>query len=314
MQWLEVSIEPDPGMLDELCLALESEGVTGLVIEDGDDFLNFLENNKMYWDYVDEELLTREKAKNLVKFYLTDDDEGRASYESLKARIKRFAGKISYTVMCDEDWSDNWKKYYKPISVGKKLLIVPAWEDAPVSDRLVLRLNPGLIFGTGSHPTTAMCLEELETRAPYSTRMLDLGSGSGILSIAALILGARSVFGCDIDPKAPETAMSNAAYNGITAQSLSVAAGDILKDKKLRNRAGGKKYDLITANIVADVIISLAPDVSRWLEPGGKGTFICSGIIEGRQPEVEEALQKAGLTIVGHRSREDWHCYTASLK
>lgn len=313
MQWLEVSAEPISGKLDELCFALESEGITGLVIEDGDDFKSFLENNKMYWDYVDEGLLTDRSSRSLVKFYLSNNEEGRTAYESIRKHCSSMVGEMSCKTMRDEDWSTNWMKYYKPIKVGKKLLIVPAWEDAPDEpDRLVLRLNPGLIFGTGSHPTTAMCLEELETYAPPSSRLLDLGCGSGILSIAALILGAGSALGLDIDPKAPETAMANASYNSITEKSFNAQSGDILSDKKLRERVGREKYDLITANIVADVIIDLAPDVSGWLAPGG--IFICSGIIQGREDQVERAINRADMKIIKHISREEWHCYTAALK
>ena len=313
MQWLEVSAEPLPGKLDELCLALEKEGIAGLVIEDGEDFISFLENNKMYWDYVDEELFADRSSGSLVKFYLRDDKEGTVAYERIRKRCSSMAAGMSYRIIKDEDWSTNWMKYYRPIMVGKKLLIVPAWEDVPhAPDRLVLRLNPGLIFGTGSHPTTAMCLEELEDYAPFSSRLLDLGCGSGILSIAALILGAGSALGLDIDPKAPETAMANASYNNISGKSFIARSGDILSDKELREKLAREKYDLITANIVADVIIGLAPDVPRWLAP--QGIFICSGIIEERQAEVEAAIRRANMKIINHKSREEWHCYTAAIK
>lgn len=313
MQWLEVSVEPLSGKLDELCLVLENEGITGLVIEDGEDFKRFLENNKAYWDYVDEELYEKRSSGSLVKFYLSDDDNGRKAYEGIRRRCSSITDKISFKIIRDEDWTTNWMKYYKPLETGKKLLIVPAWEDAPCeSERIAIRLNPGLIFGTGSHPTTAMCLEELEAYAPRSSRLLDLGCGSGILSIAAILLGTGSALGCDIDPKAPETALANASYNGISKQSFIVEHGDILSDKRLRDMVGREKFDLITANIVADVIIDLAPDVSGWLGP--QGIFICSGIIEGRQEEVEEAIKRADMKIINHKNREDWHCYTAALK
>lgn len=312
MQWLEISIEPLPDMIEELCLLLENEGIDGLVIDNGQDFEDFLENNKMYWDYVDEELRDRKRDQNELKFYLSDDNEGRARYIHLKELTSRFSQGITIKTIRDEDWESNWMQYYKPIPVGTRLLIVPSWESIPVDqNRLVLRLNPGLIFGTGSHPTTAMCLEELEKYAPGASRVLDLGCGSGILAIASLLLGAKSAVGYDIDPKAPETAMSNASYNGITSSTFHVEAGDILGDRRLRQKIGKMKYELITANIVADVIIALANDVPLWLE--SCGTFICSGIIEGRQDEVQSALTDAGMSVIGHIIREDWHCFTAVL-
>ena len=169
--------------------------------------------------------------------------------------------------------------------------------------------KPVRSFGTGAHPSTRMCLESAEDIAPAAAEaVLDLGCGSGILSIAALVLGSKTALGCDIDPKAPDIARSNAALNGVEDR-LEVLAGDALSDYALRSRIGERKYPLIFLNIVADVIIALSRDAARWLEPGG--SLICSGIIDGRQDEVRAALEAAGLAITAHRQVENWHSYTA---
>ena len=216
---------------------------------------------------------------------------------------------VETRVIADEDWENNWKQYYKPIPIGEKLVVVPAWEETPADGRVPLRLDPGLIFGTGSHATTRMCLEAIEGLAAPEKRVLDLGCGSGILSIGALVLGCREAVGCDIDPKAPEVALSNAALNGIGEDRFRVYAGDILSDKGMRS-SFGNGFDIVLANIVADVILPLAPLSRAFLADGG--TFVTSGIIEGRQDEVENALKKAGYRIEKHLCEEEWHCFVCT--
>ena len=309
MEWLEVSIEAYDGteVLSEL---LEDMGVSGLVLEDGEDFERFMDENRQYWDYVDEELANRMHGLSLVKFYLSADDEGAERYSELEEALTPLGYVPSVRRVNDEDWENNWKQYYKPVRVGERLLIVPEWEEAPdAGGRSVLRLNPGLIFGTGSHPTTRMCLERLEKLAPQADCVLDLGCGSGILSIASLCLGAKRAVGCDIDDKAPDTAMENAALNGIGADRYTVYAGDVINDPKLRIKLGLGQYDLVLANIVSDVIIALAPDAAKWVRQDGR--FICSGIIDGREDEVRAAVEAAGFEIIDHGHVDDWHCFMA---
>ena len=307
MQWLEITADASDRPIDDLCSFLNDFGIDGLVIEDEDDFKAFLERNRQYWDYVDQELLDEKRGLHRVKFYLPDDAGGRQTLLRLRELLPDLS--ISSACIRDEDWENNWKRYYKPIFIGSRLLIVPEWEDIPETHgRTVMRLNPGLIFGTGSHPTTRMCLEAAEGLITSSSKVLDLGCGSGILAIAALLYGANHVDGCDIDPKAPETAKSNAALNGIGDNLLDIYAGDCLADSKLRallSSSGG--YDIIFANIVADVIISLCPSVPSWLKDGG--IFICSGVIDGRQSEVEAAIHSCGLNILKHMQSENWHCF-----
>jgi ribosomal protein L11 methyltransferase len=312
MQWLEVCFKPEPGKLDELCALLEDLGRTGLIIEDGVDFMDFLQNNRQYWDYADAGLIDEKKNGNAIKLYLPDDINGQAELERISAEAAGYYAGLSVTSVRDEDWETGWMQYYKPIPVGQKLLIVPEWEDIPPeTGRTVLRLNPGLIFGTGSHPTTAMCLEELEPLASGAESVLDLGCGSGILAIASLVLGAKHALGCDIDPLAPKTVLSNAALNGVPQGALTVFSGDILNDPGTLSKIAETRYDLILMNIVADAIIGFACSVPDLLKPDG--TFICSGIIEGRQHEVISAISRAGLKIESCRDNNGWHCFTARV-
>ncbi len=310
MQWLEISIESGKNGIQALCDLLNSLEVSGLLIEDGSDLDDFIENYKQYWDYIDEDFINKRRQQHLVKFYLSDDEAGRAELKNLRLNIENAGYVLSVSVIRDEDWENNWKRYYKPIRAGKKLLIVPEWEDIPETEALfILRLNPGLIFGTGSHPSTRMCLEALEEKAPLSDNILDLGCGSGILALAALVLGAKEAFCCDIDEKAPSTVMSNAALNGLDESRLKVEAGNALSDSSLRDKISEKKYDIVFSNIVADVVIALCPDAPGWLKDDG--LFICSGIIDGREGETEAAIEAAGMKIIKHSHIENWHGYTA---
>lgn len=305
MDWLEITVNTSPEKINTMSAKLEELGVSGLIIENETDYNDFLENNKRYWDYVDEDFQKSIKDLCRVKFYLEDSQDG---FNELNRLSDALGMELKFSRVKDEDWENNWKEFYKPLPVGDKLLIVPQWEEAPPADgRSVLRLDPGLIFGTGSHPTTKMCLRQLETLDLNGKELLDLGCGSGILAIAGLVLGADSATGCDIDPKAPDIAMENAALNGITSDRFNVRACDVLSDRYTQKLYESKKFDVILANIVADVIISLAPLVKGWLKDNG--CFICSGIIDGRQNEVEQTLIENGLTVLGSYMDEDWHCF-----
>ena len=220
--------------------------------------------------------------------------------------IKNAGLEFETNVVDDADWENNWKQYYKPLEIGDRLSVVPEWEETELIGRVPLRLDPGLMFGTGSHATTRMCLEALQNFGLEGKRVLDLGCGSGILGIGALVLGAGSCVGCDIDPKAPDVVMDNAALNGIGADRLKVYAGDIIGDATLR-RSLGSGYDIVLANIVSDVIIPLAPLVRPFMAQGA--VFITSGIIDGRESDVATALRSAGFEIKKHLHEEEWHCY-----
>jgi ribosomal protein L11 methyltransferase len=316
MKWLELSIDTSHAGIGPVSDMLSSVGIDDIVVNDGDDFEDFLENNRKYWDYVDEDLRREKAGKYSVDFYLADGEEGWALLGRVRIAMERLkAGRSDLGPMimtmknvADEDWENNWKQYYKPIEIGKRLIVIPEWEKAETGGRVPLILNPGLAFGTGSHATTRLCLERLDALISGGERVLDLGCGSGILSIAALRLGAREAFACDIDEKAADIAYENAALNGIGKDVYTVLAGDILTDDALRGKIG-VGYDVVLANIVADVIIALAPSVRALLAPGG--TFICSGIIDTRAAEVAEKLRAAGLEITETDALAGWYCYTA---
>lgn len=304
MRWIEAAFRAPAGKLDWICDMLTELGADGLVIEDEADFRRFLEENHQYWDYVDDELEQQYAGVSRVKAYVADDADGRA-------RLARWTEALGIEpetrTVADEDWENNWKQYYKPIPIGDKLLVLPKWEPEPEGNtRAVLKLDPGLAFGTGGHATTRMCLEFLEGLDLTGKRALDLGCGSGILGIGALILGCAECTGCDIDPKSPEAAADNAELNGIDGACYHMYTGDVIGDKRLRAKLG-TGYDVVLANIVADVIIPLAPFARECTAPGG--VFITSGIIDGRQDEVTAAIEAAGFTIEAHLTEDGWHAY-----
>ena len=302
MRYIEVTVNTPGAEIDARCQEMADMGAGGFVIENEEDFKDFLEQNHQYWDYVDDELENQFAGVSRIKCYLTDDEDGLA----VLRRINAAYDDVTTSYVEDSDWENNWREYYKPIEVGEKLVVVPEWEEAPQDGRLPLRLDPGLIFGTGSHATTRMCLAALEEFSKPGVRVLDLGCGSGILGIGALILGCDSCLGVDIDSKAPDVVMSNAALNGIGTDKMTAWAGDIIADASLRARIGGG-YQLVLANIVADVIIPLSAVVRQFMAPGA--VFICSGIIEHRWPETEAALISNGFEILDHKSEEEWHCF-----
>lgn len=302
--WLEVTVETSDAELEELAARLTMNGAEGLVLEDEAEFKTFLEENRQYWDYVDDELLERMRGVARIKFYVPDDADGRAGMARILSGIDNPHTTAS---LKEEDWAYGWQKYYRPMAVGRRLYIVPEWErDEPVpAGRTPVCLNPGLTFGTGSHASTQLCLGLLEERIAGGERVLDLGSGSGILSIAALVLGAAAAVGVDIDPKAVNVAYENAALNGIGRDRYTVRAGDVLSDTGLAGElAAAGPYSVVLANIVSDVIIPLSGQVERYLAPGG--VFLCSGIIDTRADEVEGALKRNGLRILRRLERDGW--------
>ena len=314
MDWLELKIDTSHAGLDAVTELLEQQGVTGVMIDDEADFQSFLENNRQYWDYVDDELLAQKKGVSRVTFYLERNDEAygtvaavRMAMSELKKAHPEYAPLLlTMEDVADEDWENNWKQFYKPMEIGSRLLVVPEWEEATDAERVKLVLNPGLTFGTGSHATTRLCLQALDTHIHGGERVLDLGCGSGILSIAALRLGAASAFACDIDEKCVDVAYENAALNGIGRDRYTVRWGDVLTDTALRQEMGSG-YDLVVANIVADVIKGLSPHVRPFLKPGG--LFLCSGIIDDRAQEVLQRLKDDGWDVIEQRSSEGWFSY-----
>ncbi len=303
-RWLEVTLPVPAEQIDPVCETLAANGMTGLVVEEEQEFLRFLEQNRQSWDYVDGELLARMKGVSRVKFYVPDNEEGQKQLRGYLRGLERYEPRT--VSLREEDWATSWQKYYRPIPVGRRIYIVPEWmRGEPVPDgRTPLYLNPGLTFGTGSHATTQLCLELLEDAVEPGCAALDLGCGSGILAIAALALGAERAIGVDIDPKAVDVAYENAALNGIGPDRLTVLAGDVLSDRVLSVRLGRGQNKVVLANIVADVIIPLSAVAGQFLTPDG--VFLCSGVLDEREGEVTAALEQNGFTVARRLARKGW--------
>lgn len=279
----------------------------GIYIEDYSDVVG--ETLKIaHVDLISEELLEKDRTKGVIHIYISPEENPAEAVSFLEERLS--AQNIEYEITIDacktEDWINNWKKYWHPVPVGNRLLIKPKWEQVnDTHGRVVLDLEPGLAFGTGSHPTTRLCLEVLEDYINPASTVLDVGCGSGILSIAALLLGAKSAFGVDIDKLAVKTALANAAQNGFEPPRFDAVSGDLSE-----NVSG--KYSVIVANIVADVIMKFTPQVGGFLKDGG--VFITGGIIDSRKDEVENCFAENGFEISEHREAKGWHVFVCKRK
>lgn len=308
MAYLEMTVTTTAQNIEATAAALTAGGFSELVIEDQSEFESFLEENRACWDYIDEQLQEKLQGLSCIKLYLEDTDkDGLAHLESLVARLGL---EMSATVLAEENWEESWKDNYPPQPVGESLVVLPYWlTDIDTEGRTPIVLDPGLTFGTGAHPSTQMVLETMEKTVKPGAKCLDLGSGSGILSIAALRLGAGSAIGVDIDPKAEDIARENAAYNGFAAPEFAALTGNVTRDIALMDKLSQESYDVVLVNIVADVIIGLAPVLPNFMRENT--TLICSGILDTRLEDVVAALRQAGLTITTTKAKEDWRCVSA---
>ncbi len=314
MEWTEVNIYTETAGIDLLCSKLMDIGIKGFVIQDADDFNEFLENKNGQWDYIDEDLMGLSQCETRITVYLPANSQGAdmlSSIRTMLAELKASDSDNAYgrleaelSSIREEDWANNWKQYFKPIKVGEKLVIKPSWEDYDeAGERIILEIDPASSFGTGQHHTTRLCLELLEKSLNAGDKILDMGCGSGILSIGAMILGAESAVAVDIEQNAAATAMENALKNHISSEKYKTYYGNILTDEKLADEIDCK-YDIITANIVADVLIAMKEFFVRYLKKGG--TLIVSGIIEERMHEVIEALESVGFSDPEANIKEGW--------
>ncbi len=320
MAWLEIAVSTVSGGIAKAAEQLTAGGFADLVLEDQAEFETFLEENRAYWDYIDEGLQQKLQGLSCIKLYLeTSDTAGLEKLKTLLAAMKArdpegCLGTLALSVkpLPEVDWEESWKENYPPQCVGESLVVLPYWLADTQTDRKKVILDPGLTFGTGAHPSTQMVLEFMEQHIQPGSVCLDLGSGSGILSIAALRLGAGSTIGVDIDPKAEGIARENAAYNGFSAPEFMALTGNVTADRKLMERLARTPYDVVLVNIVADVIISLAPVLPHFVAQGT--VLLCSGILDIRLPDVVAALEAAGLEITEIKAKEDWRSLSACIK
>lgn len=316
----QVDIYTSSEAIDGITGALQDYGVTGFIIKDGADFEDFLADKNANWDYVDDSLMALKNAEPCITVYVHENAQGRETLEAIRALVESYKAKNSdgfygnirmeLANVKEEDWANNWKQYYKPFRIGKSLVIKPSWENVePKAGDKILEIDPASTFGTGQHHTTKMVMETLETVIKGGERVLDLGCGSGILSIAALLLGANDVTICDIFENAVKTASENIEKNNFTVEKYRAFCGDIISNSALRGKIGGG-FNVICANIVADVIIGMSGLFADFLAEGG--VLIVSGIIDERLDEVLEALSENGWKKISALNEEGWNCVLLS--
>lgn len=318
MTWLRLKITstkmPSSLFVEDISNLLVIAGVETFTVEDFSDLEETLSGGGIFYDYIDDELLASEGNIPVVYAYFGTDEDGDASYaETIRALNELRDGNEEYSSLVwsedtvrDEDWMNNWKQYFKPFAVGEKLTVKPTWEELPEElsiNRHIIEIDPSSSFGTGSHATTKLCMEKLEKVVSGGEHVLDMGCGSGILTIAAMKLGAGDAIAVDIDNVAARIAAENMEQNGLYEDKVKVFDGDVLEDRDLYN-AVGDDYDIICANIVAGIIIMMSDMFYEKLKVGGY--LIASGIISEREEEVKKALISSGFTVVESEILEDW--------
>ncbi len=298
MNWTEITVKV-PQKDTELASAIANMTVPyGIYIEDYSDLEEKAEEIA-HINLIDESLIAKDRTSSIIHIYISEEDNALEAVEFLKERLA--AEKIDCEVgsigVNDNDWNENWKKYFHTIEVGEKLAIVPSWEEYEnKDDRTVLSIDPGAAFGTGTHATTSLCLELLQKYVNNDTKMLDIGCGSGILAIASILLGAGNAIGVDIDAQSVKTAKENAQINNIT-DKCEFIVGD------LAEKVSGK-FEIVCANIVADVIIRLFENVKDFMTDDA--VFIISGIIDIRKDDILSAAEKFGFTVIEECYKDNW--------
>jgi len=316
LDWIEVSIATVSEGMEMVSGFLYELGITGLLIEDTADIINFLENNDKTWDYVDEELIKKKDSESYVKFYVSNDIQGKEklalltnSLEELKSLGKEEQWnlgtlELKLNNVSEADWANNWKKYYKPTKIGENVVIKPTWEEYNAkAGETVVEIDPGMAFGTGTHETTSMCIELLQEYVHDNDTVLDIGCGSGILGIVSAKLGAQRVIGVDFDSVAVEVAKENVSNNGLS-DKVEIRCGDLMEVVEEKGR-------IIVANIIADVIIKLTKTVPNFIEENG--VFIASGIIKERLDDVLCAMEKEGFKVEKIVKKGEWAAVAAKL-
>jgi len=315
MNWIKLTISvDDTSLIEPLCDKLVAADISEFEIVGNNADIPLLEG-----ELPPDEIDDLNETLPAVCVYVTQNSVGEEKIEAIKALDFDFDIKLATEIINEEDWANSWKQYFKPIFVGEKIIICPEWEIAPENTgRIVFTINPGMSFGTGSHETTRLCIVQLERYVTANTTVLDLGCGSGILSVIACLLGAKSAVAVDIDPNAAEVALCNAEKNGISSERYTAFAANVLEDSAVdvsyvgaddpvrlyKRECFARKYDIVVANIVSDIIIKIAAKAKALLADGG--VFIAGGIITERLDEVKSALVSAGFEIKNIEIEGDW--------
>lgn len=324
MNWIEASIYTTTNGIEIINGALIKLGVNDAVIEDASVFDDFLNNKTINWDYYDDELAKMKNCESCIKVYFADNNQGNELLNEVRKIIDGFKNdesiidfgrlEIELRTVSDEDWANNWKQYFKPFVIADRIVIKPSWEEYNDSTegKIVLEIDPGMSFGTGQHFTTRLCIEQIEKYLKDGMEVLDMGCGSGILSIAAILLGAKNAVGVDIDENATRIAAENAEMNNIYNDRFKIYCGNVTDDEKLCQEIGYDKYDMIVVNIIADIIIGMSSSFPKFLKKGG--LVIASGIIKKYLQNIIDNFQSLGFEIMEINEREDWVSVTAVKK
>ena len=316
MKWKKLTIETTTAATDMISYELGELGVEGIEVEDHVP-LTEEDRKTMYVDLLPDEIAPDDGTAK-INCYIEEDQDLEQLAKQIEEKLKEIgeffpigSGKITFGETEDKDWINNWKQYFKPFRLDENIVIKPTWEELTEQKEgdLVIQIDPGTAFGTGSHETTRLCIQGLRKYITDETVLLDVGSGSGILSIIGLKLGAKAALGTDIDPNAIHAMYDNAKVNGITEEEFTVKIGNIIDDKKLQEEVGMEKYDIVVANILADVIIPLSPEIRQHLKKDG--LYITSGIINMKRDEVKEAIEKNGFTIIEENVMGEWVSFVA---
>lgn len=309
--WIEVKVLTTSEAVEPISGIFYTLDCKGVSIEDPNDILG-REQGPLTWDFTDINVLEHKGEYAVVKGYFSDEDNIEEVVTYVKEKVKEIKdmgfdvgrGEVLVEKTHEEDWANNWKKYYKPSKVGEKIVVKPIWEDyEKKDDELVVELDPGMAFGTGDHETTRMCIQALEKYVEKDSTVFDVGTGSGILAIAAAKLGAKKAVGVDLDPVAVESAKENVSYNNL--DNIEVLYGNLVEVIE-------GKADIVVANIIAEIICILIDDVKRVLKQGGM--FITSGIIHERVKMVTDKLEESGFEVIKVNKDGEWNCIIAKAK
>lgn len=316
MKWNKFTIKTKAEAEDLISSTLMELGIEGIEIEDHVP-LTEQDKKQMFVDILPE--VDSDDPTAFISFYIDADEE--IDLDKLLEDVKRELDElrtftdigectITQSQTEDKDWINNWKQYFKQFTVDD-ILIKPSWEEVKQEDRekLMIQIDPGTAFGTGMHETTQLCIKQLKKYITSDTELLDVGSGSGILSIVSVKLGAKSAFGLDIDPNAISAAKENAEVNNVDIEQFDIISGNLLEDEELQVKVGYEKYDIVVANILAGVLVPLSPIAYKHLKKGGY--YITSGIIDTKESEVVEAVKKSGFDVVEVTCQGEWVSVTA---